>query len=326
MIISLSLWLQTLVWFGTMMECLPDILWCTILTMRLPLSLRGLSWLFTDVNLPYPKGNELTRILCPCRMLNLFQTWLYIYLFFWYFFDFIVFQYWVILNRCTMRYSPTAQIPYNLRCFPQWISSRIFLCAIDYNEKVVGNFFHRNAVRFADGEESKYSLSYLTIYLWSVWRLWSKCMTFSFSKEWGPTLFWKRKRHAETCSNIMPQNTSLFIILLYFFDFIVLQYTYYLVLFCSNISIIFFVWYSSPLKELGHAVQSSGPHSTSLFPSWEDTSYLESKYGCNPTGVTATLQRRKEVLKLSREHNFIILEGSLLSCFPSSFLMYNLLV
>ncbi|KAF4613657.1 hypothetical protein D9613_007469 [Agrocybe pediades] len=31
-------------------------------------------------------------------------------------------------------------------------------------------------------------------------------------------------------------------------------------------------------------------------------------YGCNPTGATATLERRKEVLKLAREHNFIILE------------------
>ncbi|KAF8150114.1 PLP-dependent transferase [Crassisporium funariophilum] len=31
-------------------------------------------------------------------------------------------------------------------------------------------------------------------------------------------------------------------------------------------------------------------------------------YGCNPTGMTATLERRKEVLKLAREHNFIILE------------------
>ncbi|KAK1231527.1 hypothetical protein PQX77_005359 [Marasmius sp. AFHP31] len=31
-------------------------------------------------------------------------------------------------------------------------------------------------------------------------------------------------------------------------------------------------------------------------------------YGCNPTGMTATLGRRKEVLKLAREHNFIILE------------------
>ncbi|KAF9553975.1 PLP-dependent transferase [Agrocybe pediades] len=31
-------------------------------------------------------------------------------------------------------------------------------------------------------------------------------------------------------------------------------------------------------------------------------------YGCNPTGASATLERRKEVLKLAREHNFIILE------------------
>jgi len=34
------------------------------------------------------------------------------------------------------------------------------------------------------------------------------------------------------------------------------------------------------------------------------------QYGCNPTGMTATLERRKEVLKLAREHNFLILEGS----------------
>ncbi|KAH6913463.1 PLP-dependent transferase [Coprinopsis sp. MPI-PUGE-AT-0042] len=31
-------------------------------------------------------------------------------------------------------------------------------------------------------------------------------------------------------------------------------------------------------------------------------------YGCNPTGMTATLERRKEVLELAREHSFIILE------------------
>ncbi|KAG6827876.1 hypothetical protein H0H92_010145 [Tricholoma furcatifolium] len=31
-------------------------------------------------------------------------------------------------------------------------------------------------------------------------------------------------------------------------------------------------------------------------------------YGCNPTGMTATTERRKEVLALSREHNFLILE------------------
>jgi tryptophan aminotransferase len=33
------------------------------------------------------------------------------------------------------------------------------------------------------------------------------------------------------------------------------------------------------------------------------------EYGCNPTGVTASLERRKDVLALAREHNFIILEG-----------------
>jgi len=31
-------------------------------------------------------------------------------------------------------------------------------------------------------------------------------------------------------------------------------------------------------------------------------------YGCNPTGMTATDERRKEVLALAREHNFLILE------------------
>ncbi|OBZ66161.1 Kynurenine/alpha-aminoadipate aminotransferase, mitochondrial [Grifola frondosa] len=31
-------------------------------------------------------------------------------------------------------------------------------------------------------------------------------------------------------------------------------------------------------------------------------------YGCNPTGMTATLERRLEVLALAREHNFLILE------------------
>ncbi|ESK86892.1 kynurenine alpha-aminoadipate aminotransferase [Moniliophthora roreri MCA 2997] len=31
-------------------------------------------------------------------------------------------------------------------------------------------------------------------------------------------------------------------------------------------------------------------------------------YGCNPTGMTASLARRKEVLKLAKEHNFIIFE------------------
>ncbi|CAA7262140.1 unnamed protein product [Cyclocybe aegerita] len=32
------------------------------------------------------------------------------------------------------------------------------------------------------------------------------------------------------------------------------------------------------------------------------------KYGCNPTGMTATTDRRKEVLELARQHNFMILE------------------
>ncbi|KAJ4470463.1 PLP-dependent transferase [Lentinula aciculospora] len=31
-------------------------------------------------------------------------------------------------------------------------------------------------------------------------------------------------------------------------------------------------------------------------------------YGCNPTGMTASLERRKEILKLARQFNFIILE------------------
>src|ERR1700733_14637051 len=34
------------------------------------------------------------------------------------------------------------------------------------------------------------------------------------------------------------------------------------------------------------------------------------QYGCNPTGMTAILERRKEVLQLAREYNFLILEGS----------------
>ncbi|KAG6914741.1 hypothetical protein DXG01_015652 [Tephrocybe rancida] len=41
-------------------------------------------------------------------------------------------------------------------------------------------------------------------------------------------------------------------------------------------------------------------------------------YGCNPTGMTATLERRKEVLALSREHNFLILEDD-----PYYFLYYG---
>ena len=38
------------------------------------------------------------------------------------------------------------------------------------------------------------------------------------------------------------------------------------------------------------------------------------QYGCNPTGMTATLERRLETLALAREHKFIILEG-LSHCF-----------
>ncbi|EGN98737.1 hypothetical protein SERLA73DRAFT_181360 [Serpula lacrymans var. lacrymans S7.3] len=41
-------------------------------------------------------------------------------------------------------------------------------------------------------------------------------------------------------------------------------------------------------------------------------------YGCNPTGMTATTQRRKEVLELSRKHNFLILEDD-----PYYFLYYG---
>lgn len=33
------------------------------------------------------------------------------------------------------------------------------------------------------------------------------------------------------------------------------------------------------------------------------------QYGGNPTGTTATKERRQEVLALAREHNFLILEG-----------------
>ncbi|KAG6840389.1 hypothetical protein C0991_007019 [Blastosporella zonata] len=42
------------------------------------------------------------------------------------------------------------------------------------------------------------------------------------------------------------------------------------------------------------------------------------QYGCNPTGMTATLERRKEVLALAREHNFLILEDD-----PYYFLYYG---
>lgn len=44
-----------------------------------------------------------------------------------------------------------------------------------------------------------------------------------------------------------------------------------------------------------------------LFNLWTKITILQ--YGCNPTGMTATVERRKEVLQLAREHNFLILEG-----------------
>ena len=34
------------------------------------------------------------------------------------------------------------------------------------------------------------------------------------------------------------------------------------------------------------------------------------QYGCNPTGMTAALERRREVLALAKKHDFIILEGA----------------
>jgi hypothetical protein len=34
------------------------------------------------------------------------------------------------------------------------------------------------------------------------------------------------------------------------------------------------------------------------------------QYGCNPTGATATLERRTEVLQLAEAHDLLILEGT----------------
>ncbi|KAI0695366.1 PLP-dependent transferase [Cytidiella melzeri] len=42
-------------------------------------------------------------------------------------------------------------------------------------------------------------------------------------------------------------------------------------------------------------------------------------YGCNPTGMTAVLERRREVLQLAQEHNFLILEDD-----PYYFLYYGI--
>lgn len=35
-----------------------------------------------------------------------------------------------------------------------------------------------------------------------------------------------------------------------------------------------------------------------------------SQFGCNPTGMTASDDRRREVLELARKYNFLILEGA----------------
>ncbi|KAG5335332.1 hypothetical protein C0989_001418 [Termitomyces sp. Mn162] len=56
--------------------------------------------------------------------------------------------------------------------------------------------------------------------------------------------------------------------------------------------------YASILEEW--PVGKPKPRVLYTVPAWQ--------YGCNPTGMTATLERRKEVLALSREHDFIILE------------------
>jgi tryptophan aminotransferase len=45
-------------------------------------------------------------------------------------------------------------------------------------------------------------------------------------------------------------------------------------------------------------------------------------YGCNPTGATTPLDRRKEVLKLAEEHDFLILEGESLTQFGRQILIF----
>lgn len=37
---------------------------------------------------------------------------------------------------------------------------------------------------------------------------------------------------------------------------------------------------------------------------------LYDQYGSNPSGVTTSLERRLEVLRLARQHNFLVLEGN----------------
>lgn len=51
------------------------------------------------------------------------------------------------------------------------------------------------------------------------------------------------------------------------------------------------------------------PVSISIVPQKSGTLISPPQYGSNPTGATATLERRLEVLALSREHDFLIFEG-----------------
>ncbi|KAG9314943.1 TdiD protein [Chiua virens] len=51
----------------------------------------------------------------------------------------------------------------------------------------------------------------------------------------------------------------------------------------------------------------------SILENWPDNKqkpklFYTVPYGCNPSGTTATIERRREVLQLAREHNFLILE------------------
>jgi len=54
--------------------------------------------------------------------------------------------------------------------------------------------------------------------------------------------------------------------------------------------------------------------------------FLYHQYGCNPTGMTATLERRRETLRLAHEHDFIILEGILLAFRPKILIQLALLI
>ncbi|KAJ3837946.1 PLP-dependent transferase [Lentinula raphanica] len=69
-------------------------------------------------------------------------------------------------------------------------------------------------------------------------------------------------------------------------------------------------------KQIEVPTDSQGIRSSSLKEILENWPEGEKKpkllytvpYGCNPTGMTASLERRKEVLKLARQYDFIILE------------------